>query len=104
MDRKLSRRHFQIRFEQNRWCLKDLWSHNGTQINNVAVTQSVVQDGDLISAGDCRFLVEIVHEHPVNVLKQNARESKQGKSQKLQSSEPKHGYKVRNVWLLSSAT
>lgn len=48
---RVSRRHAQIRFMHNSFCLYDLASANGTQVNGQAVDQVILRDGDTISLG-----------------------------------------------------
>jgi len=55
-DMSVSRRHAQLRREDNRWLLKDLGSLNGTRLNGMRVTAEVeVRPGDTISLGGVRF-------------------------------------------------
>ena len=50
-DPRVSRRHAQLRFTQNRFILFDLGSTGGTFVNDQPVTQHVLVSGDVISLG-----------------------------------------------------
>lgn len=50
-DSKISRRHAQIRWKQNRFILVDLGSKAGTFVNEVPISESVLQSGDIIKFG-----------------------------------------------------
>jgi hypothetical protein len=50
-DKRVSRRHAQIRYEHRNYCLYDLASANGAFVNGQAVSQVILRDGDLISLG-----------------------------------------------------
>ncbi len=50
-DKRVSRRHAQIRYEHRSYCLYDLASANGTSVNGERVQQVVLRDGDLVSLG-----------------------------------------------------
>ena len=56
-DKRVSRRHAQIRLMQDAFCLYDLASANGTMVNGQEVDQTVLRNGDVISLGgvECRF-------------------------------------------------
>jgi hypothetical protein len=57
-DKLLSRRHFTIRAEGERFLLHDLQSHNGTAINSSdnRVQKEILHDGDLVLAGNHIFV------------------------------------------------
>jgi pSer/pThr/pTyr-binding forkhead associated (FHA) protein len=48
-DGRVSRRHAQIRFVQDHYVIFDLGSSGGTYVNNVRITQSILNPGDIIS-------------------------------------------------------
>jgi hypothetical protein len=50
-DKRVSRHHAQLRFEHNSYVLYDLASANGTLVNDAAIEQVVLHDGDRISFG-----------------------------------------------------
>lgn len=58
-DPRLSRRHFDIRWEGSSCDVADAGSRNGVLINQQRVQRAVARAGDRISAGDSVFLVEI---------------------------------------------
>jgi DNA-binding SARP family transcriptional activator len=51
VDSRVSRRHAEIDANSERCLLRDLASTNGTTINDVAITEQVMQDGDRIGLG-----------------------------------------------------
>jgi pSer/pThr/pTyr-binding forkhead associated (FHA) protein len=50
--KSVSRRHARIDFDGTTFRLRDLQSHNGTQVNNAAVTEQVLQPGDTLGFGE----------------------------------------------------
>ena len=48
----VSRRHFSVSFDGNGYLIKDLNSSNGIKVNGIAVKESKIQHGDVISIGD----------------------------------------------------
>lgn len=54
--RAVSRRHCVIRYKQGSYELEDLGSHNGTLVNDVAVTRQLLSHGDKITISDCTFV------------------------------------------------
>src|ERR1700739_2769655 len=58
-DRLLSREHFVIALDSSVCTLKDLGSTNGTKVNGLRVVTTSLRDGDLITAGDSEFVVEL---------------------------------------------
>jgi len=50
-DRTVSRRHFQVRWEDQGYVLEDLGSNNGTFVNGRPVRTARLADGDVIRAG-----------------------------------------------------
>jgi pSer/pThr/pTyr-binding forkhead associated (FHA) protein len=50
-DAQVSRRHAEIRREDAGFCVVDLNSMNGTQVNGVAIREHVLADGDVITIG-----------------------------------------------------
>ncbi len=57
-DRKVSRRHAEIRPDGDEFRLVDLGSTNGTEVNGSAVTEHVLADGDTIKVGDTALRFE----------------------------------------------
>jgi serine/threonine-protein kinase len=55
----LSRNHFLIEVDPPRCLLKDLGSRNGTLVNGVRVSETLIHDGDRIRAGQTEFSVGI---------------------------------------------
>jgi pSer/pThr/pTyr-binding forkhead associated (FHA) protein len=50
--KSVSRRHARIDFDGTTFRLRDLQSHNGTQVNNVAIAEQVLQPGDTLGFGE----------------------------------------------------
>jgi pSer/pThr/pTyr-binding forkhead associated (FHA) protein len=50
-DRRVSRKHAEIRLRLGRYTLYDLQSTNGTYVNGRRVAEKVLDDGDRISIG-----------------------------------------------------
>ena len=61
-DKRMSRKHFEIRQKDLIWELKDLGSSNGTRVNEVRVDEICLDNGDVIEAGDTRFRVSIFNQ------------------------------------------
>ena len=59
IDLRMSREHFQLIGNEVGWCVRDLGSHHGTWVNGEQVRERVLQDGDLIVAGDTTFRVSL---------------------------------------------
>jgi two-component system, cell cycle response regulator len=51
----LSRRHARLYRNGNAWCVEDLRSTNGSYVNDVPVTRSVLRDGDSLKVGAAIF-------------------------------------------------
>jgi serine/threonine-protein kinase len=58
-DRLLSREHFVIEVDSSVCSLKDLGSTNGTRINGHRVETAPLRDGDIITAGESAFVVQL---------------------------------------------
>jgi pSer/pThr/pTyr-binding forkhead associated (FHA) protein len=58
-DTYLSGAHFEIRCEDQECRVRDLGSSNGTFVNGAQITESVLQDGDEVAAGETTFLVQV---------------------------------------------
>ena len=56
MDLRMSRRHFQVIGNNRDWQLKDLESTHGTLMNDKRVDEITIREGDVITAGDTKFL------------------------------------------------
>ena len=63
-DRALSREHFLVEFDGVTCRLRDLGSRNGTLLNGTRVSESVVQHGDHVLAGETQFAIRIDPEAP----------------------------------------
>jgi pSer/pThr/pTyr-binding forkhead associated (FHA) protein len=50
--KSVSRRHARIDFDGTTFRLRDLQSHNGTQVNNAAIAEQVLQPGDTLGFGE----------------------------------------------------
>lgn len=57
-DRRASRYHAQIRYQQGQFVIYDLGSTNGLGINNVGARQHILQSGDIITIGGSDFIFE----------------------------------------------
>ena len=57
-DPNVSRKHAVIYWENGRVFVKDLGSTNGTLLNGRPVTSSSLEDGDIITIGECTVVVE----------------------------------------------
>lgn len=53
----VSARHFRLEVKNNKLVIKDLLSEEGTFVNSVQIVESILTDGDLISAGYADFVV-----------------------------------------------
>src|SRR3954452_4309096 len=60
-DRLLSREHFVIELDSSLCSLKDLGSTNGTKVNGLRMEAAPLRDGDVITAGDSAFIVQLDH-------------------------------------------
>ncbi len=56
-DPELSRRHFALAHDGKVWRIRDLGSSNGTQVNDIPIHETVLQEGDRIAAGGSVFVV-----------------------------------------------
>jgi len=54
-DLEVSRRHFRLFVENNRWFVQDLGSTNGTYVNKLRVDRYIVNPGDKIKVGQTLF-------------------------------------------------
>lgn len=59
-DRSVSRLHASITYRRHRHVLCDVGSLNGTLVNGVPVTESVLQDGDEVRLGSTLLLYEVL--------------------------------------------
>jgi DNA-binding NtrC family response regulator len=57
-DRKVSRRHLSLEWQEGRLRLADLQSTNGSSVNGVAVEVALLHGGEVIRAGDTSLAVE----------------------------------------------
>ena len=61
-DSYVSSQHVLITHRGKQWWLEDLGSRNGTLLNDLPITESVViSNGDVIALGDTRFRIEPEH-------------------------------------------
>ena len=60
LDRKASRRHALIRFEEGRFIIEDLGSSGGTRVNGELVSTATLQNNDTITIGETTFVVHNV--------------------------------------------
>lgn len=58
-DPRLSGRHFAVRCDRSGCRLQDLDSRNGTLVNGNRVTEVTLRDGDIVVAGETRFVVKL---------------------------------------------
>jgi hypothetical protein len=58
-DRLLSREHFVLEVESSICTLKDLGSTNGTKVNGLRVEAASLRNGDVITAGESGFVVQL---------------------------------------------
>ncbi|MGI5900897.1 MAG: FhaA domain-containing protein [Desulfitobacteriia bacterium] len=58
-DVEVSRKHFALRKESNRWFIQDLGSTNGTFVNKLRVDRYLVKPGDRIMAGQTQFSFKV---------------------------------------------
>jgi hypothetical protein len=59
-DRRVSRKHAEVRLRLGRYTLYDLQSTNGTYVNGRRVAEKVLEDGDKISVGGLEILFRSV--------------------------------------------
>lgn len=69
-DTHMSSLHFMVECDDKGAVLRDLASRNGTKVNGRQVTAVRLASGDLIVAGETRFLVEIVAPQPEPVVEE----------------------------------
>ncbi len=65
-DETVSNLHFQLENIPGGWVLKDLRSTNGILVNDEKVSKIALQEGDIITAGNCTI---VFHTEPVRVEK-----------------------------------
>ncbi len=58
-DPRISAQHFSLHVENDACRIRDLNSRNGTYVNGRLVPEAVVQDGDVVVAGDTHFILRI---------------------------------------------
>ncbi|MEM6471900.1 MAG: FHA domain-containing protein [Planctomycetota bacterium] len=58
-DQSLSRQHFTIEFQDGTPIVRDLASRNGTTVNGISISETRLNTGDQITAGNTRFTVWI---------------------------------------------
>ena len=64
-DQTISRKHFQLRLEGNRYVITDLDSLNGTLINNKLIRQAYLQDNDVIRIGSTILVYKYIPDNLV---------------------------------------
>ena len=57
-DRRVSRRHAEIRLRLGRYTLYDLQSTNGTYVNGRRVAEIVLSDGDRVQIGGSELVIQ----------------------------------------------
>lgn len=57
----VSARHFRIEIKNEKLFIKDLMSEKGTFVNSAQILESMLSDGDLISAGYADFVIHDLH-------------------------------------------
>jgi hypothetical protein len=67
-DRRVSKRHAQLRWNGTGWSLEDLGSKNGTSVNGLEASGAPLADGDWISFGGIMGRFDIVPEVAVHAL------------------------------------
>jgi len=67
-DRRVSKRHAQLRWNGTGWSLEDLGSKNGTSVNGLDASGAPLADGDWISFGGIMGRFDIVPEVAVQAL------------------------------------
>jgi pSer/pThr/pTyr-binding forkhead associated (FHA) protein len=55
LDPKVSRRHFQVRKEDDGYLILELKSRNGVYVNGTKVAEKRLKDGDTIQVGDTQL-------------------------------------------------
>ena len=60
-DTSVSRKHFKITKEDDRFMISDMGSGNGTKVNGSKITSATLSDGDIISAGTRQIKFEILN-------------------------------------------
>ncbi len=61
-DASVSRKHFQLDYQDGRFRVRDLNSRNGTLVNGIAVAEQWLEHGDEIAAGDSAFVFLVAEE------------------------------------------
>ncbi|MHB0976848.1 MAG: FHA domain-containing protein [Candidatus Aquicultorales bacterium] len=56
-DETASRRHAEIYVSEGKWMIRDLASTNGTFVNGVEITESVLEEGDTVRVGETDILI-----------------------------------------------
>lgn len=72
IDPRMSREHFVLVSEDGRWLVRDLASSNGTLVNEQKGEEWMIQDGDVITAGDTRFRVVLGQDDPNTNAERNS--------------------------------
>ena len=57
LDPRMSRKHFCLEESGSHWQIRDLASLNGTFVNGTQVQQEILQQGDVVMAGDTKFQI-----------------------------------------------
>jgi pSer/pThr/pTyr-binding forkhead associated (FHA) protein len=60
-DSSVSRKHFKITKDDDRFVISDMGSGNGTKVNGTKITSATLSDGDIISAGARQIKFEILN-------------------------------------------
>ena len=59
IDLRMSREHFLIVGSDGRWWARDLRSCHGTLVNDELIEEKLLEQDDVITAGDTKFLVSL---------------------------------------------
>ncbi|MDP8219053.1 MAG: SpoIIE family protein phosphatase [Candidatus Theseobacter exili] len=73
-NKKVSRNHAIIALQDNRFSIKDLGSSNGTYVNNMPVTEHVLENGDIIRICNVQIRITWKEDHPPTAQKEDSRE------------------------------
>ena len=57
LDPRMSRKHFCLEESGSHWQIRDLASLNGTFVNGAQIQQEILQQGDVVMAGDTKFQI-----------------------------------------------
>jgi pSer/pThr/pTyr-binding forkhead associated (FHA) protein len=61
IDNKVSREHAEITFANESYTITDLGAHNGVVVNNVKISQKILEDAEKIVIGQTVFKYTVIH-------------------------------------------